>query len=87
MYELETSWLLRALVDDHHDIDFARAWRAYQRWLAIPIQPPAVPSHAITWAAAPQARMHVAFMHALSNFSHLCQRIRYQSVTHQTACD
>ena len=30
MYELETSWLLRALVEDHHDIDFARAWRAYQ---------------------------------------------------------
>lgn len=74
MYELETSWLLRALVDDHHDIDFARLAR-----LPTLIGPPnSAPSSSIPrhhMAAAPQARMHVASMHALSNFSHLCQRI------------
>ena len=70
MYELETSWLLRALVDDHHDIDFARLARL-KTLIGTPDSAPrsSIPRHHM--AAAPHARMHVAFMHALSNFSHL----------------
>ena len=77
-YELATSWLLRAPVDDHHNIDFARLAR-----LPTLIGRPNsacsfIPRRRHHPPAAPQSSMHVAFMHALSNIRILPTH-RYQS--------
>jgi hypothetical protein len=85
MYELETSWLLRALVDDHHDIDFARLAR-----LPTLIGPPnsAQQFHPTPSHGSSSASTHARGIHACTErFLASLPAHRYHRVTHQTACD